>query len=215
MGVDREACIAGGQEIGEAFARLQGGLHLGFFGAGAQTLDRVDELVVAATPGIDVEALKLSAIAGALAPAHDAPVNAINAPGLAQEQGWTVATRSLPEDDEQYLRIRLSGDRDITLEGTYTPHYGLRVTNLAGFDVEFRPKGRFLFTKHDDVPGVLARITALLAESEVNVANVSLARNKTSGQAVAVIRVDGSIPAAARDGLRELKAVHEAHRIRL
>lgn len=181
----------------------------------AQTLDSVDELVLAATPGIDVEALKVAALAGALRPGHDSPVNAINAPGLAESQGWTVATRVLPEDDENYLRLRLSGSGEIVIEGTYTPHYGLRVTNLAGFDVEFRPKGRFLFTQHDDVPGVLARITALLAESDVNVANVSLARNKKSQRAVAVIRVDGSIPAAARDGLRELKAVHEAHRIRL
>lgn len=185
-------------------------------GFAAQSVDgAIEEIEIAGTPGLDVDALKIAALAGALRPGQEAPVNAINAPGLARECGWAVSTRSLPDDDEQYLRIRLRGAQDITLEGTYTPHYGPRVTHLAGFDVEFRPKGRFLFTMHDDVPGVLAKITALLAESQVNVANVSLARNKAAGQAVAVIRVDGSIPAAARDGLRQLSVIRQAHRIRI
>lgn len=184
-------------------------------GFATQITRGVEEVVVCATPDIDAAALEVPAVAGALGATMDTPVNAINAPGLAAERGWTVASRSLPDDDEDYARIELrAGGRTVVVEGTYTPHYGPRVTNVDGFDVDFRPHGRFLFTRHRDVPGVLAKITALLADAQVNVASVSLAR-RDDGTAVAVIAVDGSIPKSARDGLRGLEDIVEAHRIRV
>ncbi len=188
-------------------------------GFSVQTLEgSLSEVVLCASPGLDVEALKVHALVGALRVGSESSVNAINAVALAEERGWTVATRVLPEeeDGERFLRLQLrASGRDTIIEGTFTPHYGARVTSLDGYDVEFRPRGRFLFTRHMDVPGVLARITSLLAEAQVNVASVSLARQDRDGSAVAVIRVDGSIPQSARDGLRGLSEVREAHRIRL
>ena len=181
----------------------------------AQTVEgAIEELVICATPGLDAAALEVPAVAGALRSSSETPINAINAPGLAKAQGWTVATKALPEDDDKYLRVHVrtkKGERIV--EGTYTPHYGPRVTSVDGFDVEFRARGRLLVTLHDDVPGVLARITGVLAEAQVNVAAVSLARK--GGQAIGVIEVDGSIPRDARDALRGIAAVNQAHRVRL
>ncbi len=184
---------------------------------GAQTVEgALQEVTLCATPGLDAETLKMPAVVGALAASSEAPVNAINAPGLASDCGWTLSSRALPEDDEQYLRVVLRTQKgEWTMEGTYTPHYGPRVTNIDGYDVEFRPHGRFLLTRHEDVPGVLAAVTAALADAQVNVANVSLARRKQDQSALAVIRVDGSIPQSARDALRDLPAIKQAHRIRL
>lgn len=181
----------------------------------AQTMpSAIEELIISATPGIQVATMQTPALIGALQSSREDPVNGINAPGLAKDCGWTVATKELPEDDEEWVRVtvRCRG-HETTMQGTHTPHYGARVTNIDGFPVEFRPEGRFLFTRHDDVPGVLAGITAALAKSSVNVANMSLARR--DGQAVSVIEVDGSIPQEARNALRDLAAVGEAHRIRL
>lgn len=183
---------------------------------GAQTVTGLDEVVVCATPGVDAAALQVSALTGALQAVSDVPVNAINAPGLAQERGWTVASRQLADDEDEYVRVEVRGGaRTVRIEGTYTPHYGPRVTSLDGYDVEFRPHGRFLVTRHKDVPGVLARITAALADASVNVASVSLARREGDGSAVAVIQVDGPIPAEARDALRDVDVIAEAHRIKV
>lgn len=186
-------------------------------GFGAQLMpSSIQEIVVAASAGIDAEALKVHALAGALRPSAEGPVNAINAPGLAEQNGWAVAAQQLTDSEDKYVRIHLrGGGRESVVEGTHTPHYGVRVTAVDNYDVEFRPAGRFLFTRHQDVPGVLAHITTCLAEADVNVAAVSLARHATDGTAVAVIKVDGSIPKEARDALRGLDAVKEAHRIKL
>lgn len=183
---------------------------------GIQALPASLEQITVCAPGsLDAKALQVHALVGALRASTDEPVNAISAPGLAKERGWTVATRELPDDD-RFLRIEFTTAKGrMALEGTHTPHYGGRVTELDGYSVEFRPRGRFLFTRHQDVPGVLASLTALLAEAKVNVASVSLARRGEDGTAVAVIQVDGSIPVAARDGLRRLDAITEAHRIRV
>ncbi len=193
------------------------GLAEALAGFAVQTLvNPLEQLTVAASDGLDIEALKVHSLVGALQVASEAPVNAINAPGLALEKGWTVAIRSLPEQDPSYLRLQFrTRAGETVIEGTYTPHYGARVTSFDAYDVDFRPRGRMLFTRHKDVPGVLAKITSILAESDVNVASVSLARHKEDGTAVAVIEVDGSIPKEARDGLRSVDVVLEAHRIRL
>ncbi len=182
---------------------------------GAQAVDGpLSEVVVSAGPDLDADALRIHALVGALRAGTDEPVNAINAPGMADEKGWTVAGRGTP-DQADYVCVEVRGDGGgIRLEGTYTPHYGARVTRIDHYDVEFRPRGRFLFTRHDDVPGVLAGITRILADAGVNVADLSLARNG-AGAAVAVVRVDGGVPRQARDGLRGLEHVREAHRIRL
>ncbi len=174
----------------------------------------VKQVTVCATEGIDAAPLSVHGLVGSLRVNLDIPVNAINAPGLADERGWTVAHRQLLDDGPPYLRVEVASDEQtVVIEGTYTPHYGGRVTMLDGHDVEFRPEGRFLFTRHKDVPGVLARITSILADAKVNVASVSLARRDAG--AVAVIKVDGSIPKQARDALRGVDVIEEAHRIRL
>lgn len=177
----------------------------------------LEEVVVAASPGLEAKALQVHALVGAIRASSDDGVNAINAPGLAAERGWSVASRVLPQHDEpKRICVTLrAGEHALAIEGTHTPHYGARVTRLDGFDVEFRPEGRFLVTRHRDVPGVLARITAALADHKVNVANVSLARDGANGTAMAVIQVDGAVPVAVRDELRAADAILEAHRVRV
>ncbi|MEK6976083.1 MAG: phosphoglycerate dehydrogenase [Candidatus Thermoplasmatota archaeon] len=177
------------------------------------------DVMVAASAGLEAKALQVHALVGALRASADGEgdINAINAPGQASERGWSVAGRVLPgKDDPKRIAITLqAGKQTLTVEGTHTPHYGSRVTRLDGFDVDFRPEGRFLVTRHRDVPGVLARITAALATHKVNVANVSLARDHANGTAMAVIQVDGAVPVAVRDELRAVDAILEAHRVRV
>lgn len=201
-------------------------------GFGVQLLrEPLVEVEVGASVGLDPKAMQVHALVGAIRATMDTPVNAINAPGLAQERGWAVATKVLPtgKDEPPRVTVRLrgvgagqassggtgGGVHELVIEGTHTPHYGSRLTRIDAYDVEVRPQGRFLVTRHRDVPGVLARITALLANAEVNVANVSLARDAKAGTAMAVIQVDGSVPVAVRDALRSAEAILEAHRVRL
>lgn len=176
----------------------------------------VQDVIVAASPGLDARALQVHGLVGLLRAGLDTPVNAINAPGLAAERGWAVASVLMPDEEPKRVRVVVRSQAGaVTVEGTHTPHYGSRVTDLDGFAVEFRPHGRFLVTKHRDVPGVLAKITGILADAGLNVANVSLARKAEHGDAMSVIQIDGSVPVAVRDTLRGVPAIREAHRVRV
>jgi D-3-phosphoglycerate dehydrogenase / 2-oxoglutarate reductase len=176
----------------------------------------IEEILVASDPALDPEALRVHALVGALRVGSESAVNAINAPAMAAERGWAVASKRLPDANPPYVRLEVrSTQGHVLIEGTHTPHYGGRVTRIDGFDVEFRPRGRFLVTHHDDVPGVLAAITRVLADADVNVAGVSLARERARGDALAVIEVDGSIPKQARDALRMVAHIRVAHRVRV
>jgi D-3-phosphoglycerate dehydrogenase len=188
-------------------------------GFGVQLMrEPLAQVEVGASAGLDPKAMQVHALVGAIAATMDTPVNAINAPGMAQDRGWAVATKLLSQEKDEPPRVHVrlrGGSQELTLEGTHTPHYGSRLTRIDGYDIEVRPQGRFLVTRHRDVPGVLARITALLAEAKVNVASVSLARDAKSGTAMAVIQVDGSVPVQVRDLLRTTESILEAHRVRV
>jgi L-serine dehydratase len=65
----------------------------------------------------------------------------------------------------------------------------------------------------EDVPGSVARIAALLAEAQLNIATLKLTRKKRGGDAFMVIEVDEAPNEAVRDRIRELPWVRWAFRL--
>ena len=76
--------------------------------------------------------------------------------------------------------------------------------------------------RNRDVPGVIGLVGTIMGKHGVNIANFSLGRqdkDKSSPektmQAIAVIHVDGEVPAAAIAELRKVDAVTEVRQVRL
>jgi len=44
---------------------------------------------------------------------------------------------------------------------------------------------------HDDIPGMIAAVTTLMAQYKLNVYNFNLARDKRGGTAIMTLQVDG------------------------
>ena len=64
--------------------------------------------------------------------------------------------------------------------------------------------------KNKDIPGVIAKISGILAQNEINIADFRLGRDG-SGYALAVILVDEKINKALLDELNALEACVYAH----
>jgi D-3-phosphoglycerate dehydrogenase len=60
------------------------------------------------------------------------------------------------------------------------------------------------------VPGVIGRVGTLLGEAGVNIAEYHQARVIQGGDALAVVSIDGPLPAAVRDALLALPDVRTA-----
>ena len=91
--------------------------------------------------------------------------------------------------------------RELTAEDVYKRQ---RVDRLDGVEVSFTGIFNTLVVRHQDVAGELSRILNELSVSGVNIANMSLNRDRRGGAALTVVETDQKIPADAL----ELSLIH-------
>ena len=79
-----------------------------------------------------------------------------------------------------------------------------RIVEIDALYVDINIKGHFLIVRNDDRPGIVGAVGTLLGETEINIANLSLARNKSNGNALTVIEVDDPL---STDLMQQIKAI--------
>lgn len=158
--------------------------------------------------------ITVAALKGALVPFLGEVVNYVNAERIAADRGVEVvrAVHSQHADYTHLVGVALDGDDgkiDVsgTLYGTGDP----RVVSLWGFPLEFRPSGRLLVLRNDDVPGFVGKLGTLLGDARINIADIHLARADGSTDAIAVLRLDQEPGAAVLSRLEALPEVKETH----
>lgn len=73
----------------------------------------------------------------------------------------------------------------------------IEVTELDGFGTSFRGSLHTMVCYHADKSGFLARLTAVLACADVNIASLRTSRRIRGEEALTVIETDGAVPAEA------------------
>ncbi len=133
-------------------------------------------------------------------------VNYVNAEFLAKEKG--IDTEIIKTKNDTYknlVSIKVITDNgEYSISGTMLETHP-RVVEFKGFDLEFEPKGKMIFFKNTDVPGVIGEVGMTLAKYNINIADFRLGRNQ-EGQAMAVIIVDDKVNEDVLNELRNLKA---------
>lgn len=133
-------------------------------------------------------------------------VNYVNAEFLAKEKGIELEVKQIKNPTyKNLINIKVITDEgEFSISGTMLDKYP-RIVELKGFDLEFEPKGKMIFFKNTDVPGVIGEVGMTLAKYNINIADFRLGRNK-EGQAMAVIIVDNDVNEEVLLELRNLKA---------
>lgn len=152
--------------------------------------------------------LAVAVLKGALMTFLGEAVNYVNAERIAESRGIEVirSTHSRTGDYPHLIGVTLSSEgRSIELAGTVFGERDPRIVRFGGFPLEFRPEGRLLVLRNQDRPGVVGRIGQILGESEVNIADIHLARLESD--ALAVLRLDSEPPSALVERLSDLPEV--------
>ncbi len=155
----------------------------------------------------------VAALRGILKPFLGDEVNFVNAERIAENRGIAVvrSTHSAPGDYPQLVEITLSGGgRSVQLGGTLFGDSDPRVVRFGDYRLEFRPEGNLLVLENHDRPGVVGKIGTLLAEADINIADIHLSRR--GQEALAVLRLDQEPPPALVEKLRALPEVKSARR---
>jgi len=137
--------------------------------------------------------LILSFLKGLLENVSGSRVNFVNAFLVAEERGISVK-HSYSSEETTYTNLIQtfvqSDSGDIKIGGSSFSNEHLRIVNLMGYKVDFKPSGHMLFLKNNDVPGVIGKVGTMLGDQKVNIAEYHLSRSKDSEFAYAIIKLD-------------------------
>nr|WP_232012939.1 phosphoglycerate dehydrogenase [Campylobacter insulaenigrae] len=132
-------------------------------------------------------------------------INYINAKFVAQDKGIELSHDVLPRSGySNKISIKVITDNSsLSIAGTIFGDSEQRIVELNGFDIDFKPKGKMIILNNNDIPGVIANVSGILAHNNVNIADFRLGRNGF-GKALAVILLDEKI---SKTILAELRAI--------
>jgi D-3-phosphoglycerate dehydrogenase len=135
------------------------------------------------------------------------PINPVNALILAREAGIRVQETRAGEsrDFTALVTATLRGPAGArSAAGTLFGKRDPRLTRIDEFQIDAMPQGAMLIVSNDDRPGMVGRIGTLLGDAGVNIAYMSLGRDRSGGRAIAVLNLDTPIP---KHLLKQLSAI--------
>jgi D-3-phosphoglycerate dehydrogenase / 2-oxoglutarate reductase len=160
---------------------------------------------------MNTKALTSAAVAGLLRPMLQ-EVNVVSAPIVAKERGIIVedTRRDAEGDYDSLITLAVVTDRQTrSVSGTVFADGRPRIIDIKGIrmDAEFAPS--MLYVTNQDKPGFVGRFATLLAEAGINIATFHLGRESLGGNAIALVEIDGSIPAEVLAKVRQIPNVQQ------
>ncbi len=151
----------------------------------------------------DTRLLTVAALNGAFQGHTDQPVNYVNAPVVAADRGIEVVEEKRRSSRDFTNLVAVSAD-DVrvagTTIGTDDRHW---LVSALGFELDMELAPRMALLLYDDVPGVIGRIGNLFGAASVNIANMTVSRNREGGKALMAISIDSPAPPELMAQLRE------------
>jgi D-3-phosphoglycerate dehydrogenase / 2-oxoglutarate reductase len=170
--------------------------------------------------------IRNAAIAGILNQALEEKANLVNAAALAASRGLHIHEERKPKGSAggagSVLSVLVkSQTEEHILKGAILHKHAPRLLHIDGIEVEAPLEHNLIYIRNRDVPGVIGKVGTILGDHQINIADFSLGRRKeagvtaASGQAIAVVHIDGLVPPAVLMELRKISAVQEVKAVRL
>ena len=158
------------------------------------------------------KALTSAALAGFLRPMLGT-VNVVSAPTVAKERGIVVEeiTREAAGDYESLITVTVVTDTQTRwVSGTVFTDGRPRIVNIKGIrmDAEFGPS--MVYITNLDKPGFIGKFSGTMGEAGINIATFHVGREAPGGSAVALIEIDGEMPADVLAKVQALPQVQSA-----
>ena len=166
--------------------------------------------------GMNTKALTSAALAGLLRPMLQ-DVNVVSAPIVAKERGVVVEemTREGDCDYEALITVTVTTERQSRhVSGTVFADGRPRIVNIKGIrmDAEFGPS--MIYITNLDKPGFIGKFSSTMGDAGINIATFHVGREAPGGNAVALIEIDGELPADVLAKVRALPQVQSARPLR-
>ncbi|MGD8325838.1 MAG: phosphoglycerate dehydrogenase, partial [Sphingomonadales bacterium] len=188
--------------------------QLGSF-AGQITESALDEVIIeydGHVTELNTKPITAAVLTGLLRPLLDS-VNMINAPIIAKERDIDIAEVKHDRESDYHTLIRLTVKTERqtrTVAGTLFANASPRIVDVHGVRIEAELAQSVLYIRNDDKPGFIGELGSALGSAGVNIATFNLGRNTQGGEALALISIDGDIPAALLENVTKIPHVLQA-----
>jgi len=175
--------------FGEKMGRLAAQL-------GVQRTERLTIEFCGKASELEVSPISRAVLKGFLESAEGGDVNYVNAPVLAQQLGLRVEEikSSDPIDYAELIHVRAqSNGKQVSVAGTfYGSQNNPRIVRINDMPVEAVPQGVLVILYNNDRPGVVGWIGTIMGKNGINIAGMSLGRDKKGGTALTVLNLDSA-----------------------
>jgi D-3-phosphoglycerate dehydrogenase len=175
---------------------------------------------------LSTHVLRNAVLTGVLNCVLEEKVNLVNAGAVAGSRGLVVeeCTRGSEQGFPNTIEVSVApaggeavSEAERSVEGTVLHGTLLRILSIDGIPLEAPLAGTLLFTRNRDVPGVIGKMGTVLGSRGINIATFALGRRAAvpGAEALAVVRLDGDVPASLTQPILEIEPVVEARLVRL
>ena len=147
----------------------------------------------------DTRVLTLSALRGFLQAGIHEPVTYVNAPIIASDRGIGYSEKRSAQSADYTNLVRITAhrqDREVTVAGTLAGrHNETRLVEIDHTPIEVALTSYMAFFRYEDRPGIVHKLSGILADNQINIAFMQVGRKEAGGEAIMTLAVDSPIPA--------------------
>src|SRR3954447_26933917 len=159
-----------------------------------------------------IKAITSAVLSGLLRPMLG-DVNVVSAPVVAKERGMVVdeIVRAAQSDYESLITVAVTTERqERSVSGTVYHDGKPRLVDIKGIRVDAEFGKSMIYVTNEDKPGFIGSFAGLLGDAKINIATFHLGRNAPGGDAIALVEVDGAVPAEVLARVQALPQVKQA-----
>ena len=106
-----------------------------------------------------------------------------------------------------FLQLTANSGKTLQMQAASLGGGRILINQLNGVRIDVTGERPVLIIRNIDQPGYVSRVATAMAAEQVNIATMTLHRDKRGGDAVMVIETDQNIPAAAVERLNEVHGI--------
>src|SRR6201988_1107779 len=163
-----------------------------------------------------IKALTSAVLSGLLRPMLD-DVNVVSAPAVAKERGMVVdeVVRAAQSDYESLITVTVATERqERSVSGTVFADGRPRIVNIKGIRMDAECGPSMTYIPNLPKPGFIGTFSSTLGEAGINIATFHVGREAPGGNAIALIEIDGELPAEVLAKVRALPQVQSAKQLK-
>ncbi|MGG6794248.1 UNVERIFIED_CONTAM: L-serine ammonia-lyase, iron-sulfur-dependent subunit beta [Streptococcus canis] len=102
------------------------------------------------------------------------------------------------------------GDKSMSVTGVSIGGGNIQVTELNGFSVSLSMNTPTIITVHQDIPGMIAKVTDILSSNDINIATMNVTRESAGEKAIMIIEVDSR---ECQEAVKRIEKIPNIHNV--